>query len=267
MKTQLTVPDRAEAEALRTRGFRTYEDFAFAANGEVVGRSGNSLTRRIPADDRTPGQPYYLKVYRYVGSRLRGRFRSDKGCKEARNYGILRSRCRIHVPDVIAYGHRRSRWRLLDAFILTRGVPNAVPLAAFLEGLEARKDTERRGKVRAHLFETIAEIVSRMHAAGFYHVDLQWRNLLVSDDGSEHPKIYLIDSERGSIRRWSVHRAHGRLRDLSSLQKDAARWLSNSEQIRWLRRYLGVDKLSPEHRALIRTIQRDRSIKNNGASQ
>jgi hypothetical protein len=118
---------------------------------------------------------------------------------------------------------------------------------------------------RSRLLEETAGLVSRMHAAGFVHVDLQWRNLLVVENGGIGPTIYVIDSARGGLRGWVLYQLHGRLRDLSSLYKLGRVLLTRREQIRWLRRYLGVRRLSAcEHHALAWTILHDRGIKDNG---
>ncbi len=118
--------------------------------------------------------------------------------------------------------------------------------------------------MRRHLLETTADLVARMHAAGFFHIDLQWRNLLVSEDGSRRPRVYVIDSVRGGPRRWRPFQMHGRLRDLSSLYKLARSQVPVREQVGWLWRYLGVRRLRHEHRVMIQTILCDRRIKDNG---
>jgi|GEM_PF-1474110 len=115
--------------------------------------------------------------------------------------------------------------------------------------------------LRRYLLTHTADIVARMHRADFFHIDLQWRNILVADDGSDRPGIFLIDSARGSRRQWKILQAHGRLRDLSSLSKEARSQLTPREHVLWLRRYFGVARLTQEHHAMIRTIQDDRRSK------
>jgi len=247
----------------------------------VVGRSSTSQTRRIELErvpaaesgtaESTGGEVLFLKVYRYAGQTRRLGLWPDKGAIEARNYRILRQCCDIDVPDVIAYGSRRSRGYLLDAFILTRAIPHVRPLE---ELSQRRSDESRPGaggpddsaavardSLRSYLLCQTAEMVARMHAACFYHIDLQWRNILISDDHSPRPRIFVIDSARGSLRHWGVFRAHGRLRDLSSLYKEARMRLTAREQIGWLRRYFGVRRLGREHHAMIQAILDDRRIK------
>jgi hypothetical protein len=267
---------------LTARGFSCYEDFADTTIGEVVSRSSTTQTRRIHwndvpsagaaiASDSTHGE-FYLKTYRYNRSLRRLAPWLDKGATEARNYRILSRHCGVGVPEVIAYGSRRRMGRLLDAFILTRAIPHAASLDDFAirrwgpgrrhaEGTPAVATASINDPLRRYLLIHTADVVARMHAAGFFHVDLQWRNILIADDGSDRPRIFLIDSARGSRRTWRILQAHGRLRDLSSLYKEARSRLTPREQVRWLRRYFGVRRLTHEHRAIIQAIQDDRRIK------
>lgn len=259
MSTLLTIADDALKDPLRTAGLDSYDDYLHCALGEIVHQSSSTLTRRIVLRHANFADTLYLKTYRHgAPGPLRGWTRS-RPLREGRNYLILRDRCAISVPEVIAFGSRRSLGRWRDGFIVTRAVPNAISLDRLIP---ARRDA---GPLRRYLLDHTADLVSRMHAAGFYHIDLQWRNLLVSDDGTDAPNIYVIDSARGGLRRWRILREHGRLRDLSSLSKEARHRLTPREQLRWLKSYLRVRRFIPAHRALIRTIRYDRAIKDHEA--
>lgn len=267
-KVLLTVHLPRMRPHLETRGLRRYEDYLACTLGEVVGRTGTTETRRILIDHDDRREAFYLKAYRYQDPRRPARLSGDKARREARNYRILLRRCGVSVPDVIAHGSRRRGWRLLDAFILTRGVPNATPLDLYARRRWLAGHLTATDPTRRHLLDETADLLARMHHAGFFHIDMQWRNLLVSEDGTDRPPLFVIDSARGGLRRWGPYRMHGRLRDLSSLHKLGRLWLTRSEQIRWLRRYLGVRTLrAPEHHSLVQTILYDRSIKDNGTAQ
>lgn len=279
MATRLTILDDGMRHVLTSRGLSRYEDYADTAIGEVVSRSSTTQTRRIRWNDApgvTTGDPpdgssgeFYLKVYRYSGKTRRLALWPDKGSMEARNYRTLRRHCGVSVPDVIAYGSRRRWGYLLDAFILTRAIPHAVSLDDFAKrrwgpnrcNAESQATTVLDDPLRHYLLIHTADIVARMHRAGFFHIDLQWRNILIADDGSDRPRIFLIDSARGSLREWKILQAHGRLRDLSSLYKEAHLQLTPREQVLWLRRYFGVSRLTQDHHAMIQAIQADRRIK------
>lgn len=282
MATRLTILDDGMRSVLTSRGLSRYEDFVDTTIGEVVSRSSTTQTRRIRWNDASGvattnasnglSDEFYLKVYRYGGKTRRLALWPDKGGMEARNYRILHRHCGVSVPDVIAHGSRRRRGYLLDAFILTRAIPHAVSLDDFAkrrwgpsrcnaEGRPAAANTVINDPLRRYLLIHTADIVARMHRAGFFHIDLQWRNILIADDGSDRPRIFLIDSARGSRRHWKIFQAHGRLRDLSSLSKEASLQLTPREQVLWLRRYFGVSRLTQDHHAMIQAIQDDRRIK------
>jgi hypothetical protein len=98
-----------------------------------------------------------------------------------------------------------------------------------------------------------------MHAQHFYHLDLQWRNILVEPSG----RLFVIDSSKGRPHWAPLYRSHGRLRDLSSIAKEAFNRLTRSERIRWLRNYLGRKRLQSLDRMIVRAIEKDRILKDN----
>jgi hypothetical protein len=184
---------------------------------------------------------------------------------EAANYRFLRGVDGVAVPEVICYGCRRGIFRRPDGFIMTREVPNASPLDAFVAARWPDPAGAAGDPRREELVLKTARLVRRMHDAGFFHIDLQWRNLLVSS-ADRSLTMVVIDSARGGRSWHPVLREHGRLRDLSSLAKDAVARMSRTERIRWLKRYLGVRRLTGEHRELVRTIEMDRVLKDNASA-
>lgn len=255
MSTNLVIHDRQLQPVLDQLSLRSYADFVECKAGEVVARRGTCETRRILIGGDEPGEAVYLKVYRYEPS-WRTMLMRDASTIESRNYATLRTRCGAAVPNVIATGRRRSLGRLRDAFILTRGIPNARPMDEWMEGCGAAARSRALGQ--------LAELVSRMHASGFYHVDLQLRNVLVREGDDRELTLHVLDSSRGGLRRWSVRREYARFRDLSSLFKGARSRLTSREPLRWLKRYFGVGRLTPAHRMLARTILIDRRKKDHG---
>ena len=268
MDTRLTIAEPSALTLLESLGLRCYEDYVSCTRGEVVGCGSTSESRRLTADSANAGASdcpirLYLKVYRYEGRHRRWALLPDKAEIEARNYRILRDHCGLDTPAVLAFGRRSRDGWLTNGFILTREVPGARPLEEYVPAPTTRftESAVHNAALRQYVLQETADLVSRMHAVGFCHVDLQWRNLRVADGETDRPRIYILDSSRGRLLRWRVRREHGRLRDLSSLVKMARRQMSRSEQIRWLRRYLGVRRLAPEHRVLVQTMLYDRSVK------
>ena len=79
----------------------------------------------------------------------------------------------------------RQRRIVLSGALLTRTIPGARPLAELLDmGLD-RDDWIR-----------IGACIQRFHAAGVRHADLNARNILLQQQGSE---VFLLDFDRGSM--------------------------------------------------------------------
>ncbi|RIK69308.1 MAG: hypothetical protein DCC65_00770 [Planctomycetota bacterium] len=251
---------------LAAAGLIRYADFVGCAGGEVVHQSGTTCTRRLTVRTASGDDVLYLKAYRYDGKAVPFRLTSSKPLREARNYRLLREQCGIDVPDVVALGSRRRGPLMTDGFVVTRAVPDCQPLDAFAAGRPNLRLDGLRDKLCRDVMERTAEAVARMHTARVYHIDLQWRNMLVSLTNPEEPRVYLLDCARGGRRRHPWRCEHGRLRDLSSLYKEARVRLSPRQQIWWLRRYLDVRKLTEVHRLMMGSILLDRAIKDHEES-
>jgi len=235
---------------LEGAGLTTFGDYAaLAARGDRVSTSRSSETHRVHFDDKGETIIAFHKRYDYT-RRRRWRWRRDKALIESRNYELMRSRCDVGVPVVLARGVRSRGLRHIESFILTREIKGASRLDAAASAA---------GGVPRALQDCLTRDVARMHDAGFFHIDLQWRNILVGRSGGGDA-LYFLDSTRGGLRRTAVTRAHGRARDLSSLHKDAKRWIGPRDELRWLKAYLGRP-LTAIDRAMIRTILRDRAVK------
>lgn len=263
MPIRMTFEQPDLRDALAAAGLRRYEDFMETQRGEIVVHAGSSHSRRIQLNGPSRPIGLFLKVYRRGGRRFF--LRRDKAAVEAENYRFLRA-AGVEVPDVVCFGSRRGLMRLQDAFILMREVPDAVGLDAFVARVWPNPAGESNHALRRQLLERSAALVRRMHDAGFYHIDLQWRNILVSRRDDALPRLFIIDSSRGGHRRGRIFREHGRLRDLSSLAKEAVIRLTRTERLRWLKGYLGVPRLTRAHTDLIRTIEMDRILKDNTVS-
>ncbi|MBX3396558.1 MAG: hypothetical protein KF841_14445 [Phycisphaerae bacterium] len=258
MGERLDILEADMIPLLERLSLRTLDDFVSGVVGTVVAERGSAQTRKITLDGAA-GE-CYLKVYRDPRPGWRSIVMRDRCRTEARNYSVLRERCGEVVPRVIATGRRRRSGRLCECFILTHGVPNSVPLDQWLDRLASEGGVAAASKRKLAL-ANLADLIARMHAAGFFHVDLQLRNVLVSDSGDAAPRFYLIDSSRGGPRGWRIGREYGRFRDLSSLHKGASGRVSEREELRWLLRYRGARRLSVADRALVTAILADRRKK------
>ncbi|HEX7382194.1 MAG TPA: lipopolysaccharide kinase InaA family protein [Nevskiaceae bacterium] len=91
----------------------------------------------------------------------------------------------------------------------------------------------------------------RLHAHGFCHGDLNWRNLLVS--AGDPPVVYFIDAERGQ--RWhGLLLQYRRARDLAYLLRDARSVLSSTQMLRFYLCYRRRAWLAPAGKVQIHRI-------------
>ncbi|MFO0972233.1 MAG: lipopolysaccharide kinase InaA family protein [Phycisphaerae bacterium] len=250
MGDRLAIESAADAAWLAAAGLASCADFIAGRRGTPVARTRTSQTQRVEIEVNGRREACYLKQFDYAERATRHRLLPHKGAIEARNYRLLRSRVGAAVPDVIAHGSRRRFGRLVHGFILTRGVPDAEPLERWWPR-HAAGGTAAGERLLAEL----ASLVARMHAAGFYHVDLQWRNILVRDMlGGPTPVV--LDSSRGGRRFLPWMRWHFRMRDLSSLDKSARTFLTRPQRFRWLRRYVAACDDATDARGAARRLAR-----------
>jgi len=262
MSIQWTILDDAGAALLADFGFADYVDLADRQPGQEVGKGSTTRTTRLSVGRAGESAVFYIKVYRYAGRQWRHRFRCDKASQEAANYALL-TEIGIGTPQVVAFGSRRSGLRLVDAVIVTRGLPDVVGLDRLFESRWPDAAAHAMDPQRQEVIHAVIREIRRMHDAGFFHIDLQWRNILIGGMSEGRTDVYLLDAPRGGMRsnRWTE--AHGRLRDLSCLYKEARRRLSRNEQLRWLLSYLGEQCVTPAVRATIQALLFDRTVKDN----
>ncbi len=262
MSIQWTIVDEPGAALLAEHGFTTHIDFVERQPGQEVGRSSTTRTTRVSIGCAGESAIFFVKTYRYAGNQWRHRFRRDKASLEAANYALL-DEIGVGTAPVVAHGSRRTGLRLVDAVIVTRGLPDVVSLDRLFELRWPDARVHGGNALRREILDRVNYEVRRMHEAGFFHIDLQWRNILIGGLSENGIGVYLLDAPRGGLRRSPWTREHGRLRDLSCLYKEARRRLSRTEQLRWLLIYLGVQHTTPAARAMVDALMLDRAVKDN----
>lgn len=243
--------NEAYADVLAEAGLTGFDDWMTVAREDErpTGRQ-ESLTVFRPGGER--GFHVYLKRCR--AKRPMGRFflRRSRQRREAANAEFLRG---LGVPtaELVAAGERRFLGCVSASFVATREIENARPLSALAPRLFA--DRSRRTRpLRLSVIAKLAGIARRMHHAGYIDFDLYWRNVLVQERPGDMPELYKIDSPRGGRRLFG--RRRGRLRDLACLSRDARSHLSRTERARFLKAYLGRDRLSHEDGDFCERIER-----------
>lgn len=123
------------------------------------------------------------------------------------------------------------------AYLLSLEIPHALNLIEYFERLSS---LPRRESIRLKR-ETVRKsgrLLGEFHQAGFYHADLQLKNLLVAGD-----KVLLIDFDRSC--RKEILSAGDRVKNLLRLNRSAEKWkrsglpLTRTDRWRFLTAYAG----------------------------
>jgi hypothetical protein len=194
----------------------------------------------------------FAKHYAYPSPSWAFLGRPSKARCEYQNYAIFKS-LGIPCADRIACGEwRDGLGRLHGALILTRAIPQALTLIDFWETHCPTRVTASARHLRVSLRRQLAAMTRRIHTAGFFHHDLVWRNVLVTWRPPAEPQLCWIDCPRGRFNRWPPWRRRRRLKDLASLDKRAGRHATRGERLTFVLEYLGLSRLNPEAKRLIR---------------
>lgn len=251
--------DPAYREGLRACALDRVGDVLTRTAGLVAAWSRSTDTVYVAGPDGDPG--FYVKRYYYTTwrKRLRGAFRgtflgAHRGQAE---FHLLREMLALGLPAArpVAYGARRVGHFVTACFLITEEVPGARNLTTFARDVitgRASLDDEQR----ALLVRRLARQVAELHAAGFAHGQLFWRNVLVRIGPTGEPEFFFLDVRPRRGGRRLGRRGNWWLHELSHLAASAQPFTSRRERVRFLTEYYGARRLSPDVRQQIREIDR-----------
>lgn len=215
----------------------------------------------------------YLKKHhvRDAGSWLRAKLGArsitNAGAVEARNVERLR-RAGIPAMQVIAYGEKLHATGLSESFVLTEDLAGYSQLDDFLqERFSVRKAGCRNQEsvdLRTLLYN-VAVVARRFHTLGYNHRDFYCCHFFIRELQPSNFEVNLIDLQRVEHRR--RFRRRWVVKDLAQLTYSApADHVSWTDQMAFIKRYLGITKLRPADKRLIRAVlsKRRRMLRNLG---
>jgi hypothetical protein len=197
---------------------------------------------------------FYLKIFHCTtaSSVVKDFLRSSKPFRFWRQ-GVALSEAGFNVPQTVAAGELRSfRW-VRRGFVLTARVSGR-PLPAFLAQAARTDEAKRFLTIKSTGVRRIAERVRQFHRMGFVHGDLVASNLFIADDIRRGSFLYFMDNDR-------THRYPPWLpqtlwkRNLVQLNRMPLPGITLQDRMRFLRTYLGRDRLSLQDRQLARWIE------------
>jgi hypothetical protein len=192
-------------------------------------------------------QCYYVKTYTAGGKNLRRYIGRSRIRADWENLLFFKD-LEIPVPEIVACGQELSFGIFKRGALITKEVPGSTDLATLAaNGSERLKNKEWMERV-GFLY---SEYTRRLHANRFIHVDLKWRNILVTK--GDKPEVYFIDCPSGK-KVISPFFTHGKIKDLACLDKIARYHLSPTTRLRFYQKYIGRNNLSREDKKLIKKI-------------
>jgi tRNA A-37 threonylcarbamoyl transferase component Bud32 len=220
---------------------------------DVLADTPESIVYKVHPKHKALPESVIVKKYRWTFPRiLRTLGVKPRAVREYENLKALRERG-VPVPTPIACGVSATLGFVREAILITEELEGARNLRekfhAIREGHEPLPDRA----CRETLIRQLAETLKQLHAEKFFLHTLFDKNLLL--DG-ECGTLYIIDVPFARILIQKLRPGTARLRDLATLNKSARRTLPKTDLIRFLRIYLGRDKLTPEDRRLVRDVDR-----------
>ncbi len=146
------------------------------------------------------------------------------------------------VPTVqpIAAIHRLILWPLYQAYFLSLEIPNSRDLIQYFREIGTRPSPENI-VLKRKLIRSAALLLRKFHQSGFFHADLQLKNILVAGD-----QLFLIDFDR-SFRKQTLS-IRKRMKNLLRLNRSVEKWRSlglpiyRTDRWRFFLTYAGEDE-------------------------
>jgi 3-deoxy-D-manno-octulosonic acid kinase len=152
--------------------------------------------------------------------------------------------CGIPTIPPIGAIHHRILYPFYQAYFLSLEIPQAIDLIQYLGGLGAHPAHENLSSKRKTI-RSAGLLIQKFHQAGFFHRDLQLKNILVAGD-----QLLLIDFDRSYRKPYLSVRE--RTKNLLRLSRSVEKWRRLGLPITWTDRwrfflaYAGEDKMIRE---------------------
>jgi hypothetical protein len=238
--------------------------FSFHAGRNLAKANLASHRSRIELQIESPQTTLFLKRYEHppvlaqLKNWLSAKKRVSCGFAEfdaARKLAAMG----INTPRVVAWGQQWGRVFEKRSFVMMEEVPEGESLerrlpgffdpSAVSSGPNCGPETPENLKMRRRFVEQLAAFVRKFHDTGYRHRDLYLCHVFRTADG----RFFLIDLAR--VFKPMLLGALYRVKDVAQLHYSApAKYVSRTDRLRFLRAYLGGDKLDNRDRAFARRI-------------
>ena len=236
-----TVANPAFQDLIARHGLRDFERLMRRADGTVI---KHAIAQRKTVRLDLPGGPaVYLKRHYPSGffSALKKLFSPEPTALD--EFLAIEAFHQSGIPTVtaIAAGRRAAGFLRTESFLVTLGLEGCTKLEDVLARPLPREEKEG-------LISKAAQLVKKMHAAGFNHRDLYLCHILC-DAGGDLSIVDLHRVQRRSCvpRRWLV-------KDLAALNYSAPPRVSRADRLRFMKEYLGAGRLGRFEKDLLRSV-------------
>jgi len=214
-------------ELVITSGLDKLEALFELEKGRLIKRSGGRREiRRLGLGSKNV---FLKRIYSLDGPEARQARRDERqaGAWAEVRAGLLLGRLGIPTTEAIVVGGAGQR-----SCLLTLALEGAVPLARWAQDEGVLAPTSlRRGLIRL-----AADMVARLHQAGYYHQDFNLHHLLYDQD-RERPRLYLVDLQRLRPLPWPA--VGGRIKDIAEVTFSAAGRLRPHDELAFALAYTG----------------------------
>ena len=201
---------------------------------------GRTLHPSIPLED---GKRMVLRQYSHGGllRTITGNlyFFGARSFRELALTEEIRS-CGISTISPIGAIHHRIFFLFYKAYFLSLEVPTAIDLIQYFQEMRTRPTRENLLSKRKTI-RSVGLLIRQFHQAGFFHGDLQLKNILIAGD-----QLLLIDFDR-SYRKQSLS-LQEKMRNLLRLNRSVEKWiqqglpLTQTDRWRSFLAYAGDDR-------------------------
>jgi hypothetical protein len=159
--------------------------------------------------------------------------------------------CGISTISSIGAIHHQIFFPFYQAYFLSLEVPHAMDLIRYFNGIEAHPSRENTSSKRKTI-QSAGLLIRQFHQAGFFHGDLQLKNILVAGD-----ELLLIDFDR-SYRKPTLS-AKERMKNLLRLNRSVEKWrrlglpITRTDRWRFFLAYAGDDRKIRE--TMVKTLR------------
>jgi hypothetical protein len=124
--------------------------------------------------------------------------------------------CGIPTVEPIAAIHRSISGLFIEAYLLSLEIPHANDLIQYVQEIGPQPSREKLIRKR-RMIRSAGLLLQRFHQSGFFHGDLQLKNILTAED-----QVFVIDFDR-SYRKGSLS-VRERMKNLLRLNRSAEKW-------------------------------------------